>query len=125
MAAEAATQASPLYVSTGVKVTACLSAHTTRPDALVRIKQVGPSWVHFFDQSDLPDPTPLLELALAFDRIVHGLVYFIIDEMFDFVLLRETLERSIAMFSHAVVQTTGHAYVECSIGSARQYVNDG
>jgi hypothetical protein len=56
------------------------------------IEQVERLRVHALDQANFPDPLPFLDLLLAPDDDLHGLVHFVINEPVDAVALGKAVD---------------------------------
>ena len=76
------------------------------------VHQIDPAGVRFFDQLKLPDPLPFLDLTLAHEGRVTGLVNLEPDEQGDAMLRGEAVEVTLAMLVDPFDQIVGRAGVE-------------
>ena len=62
-------------------------------DVINLIVQIIPVRIHVFDDPDLPIALPFLELFLTADRIFHGVVVFIPNQMINIVVCCEAIKK--------------------------------
>jgi len=80
--------------------------------------QIPPSSVAFFDQIDLPLPSPVLDLLFTHDRLVHGVEHLKMHKEVSAVALGESVKRAIPVLRNPSHQVGGNAGVDRSAKTA-------
>src|SRR5687768_5769775 len=85
--------------------------------------QIVPVRVDLLDQLDLPASSPLLDLLLARDRRLGGVVALVPNELVQLVLARETADDALLVFVYTLRQARRYTRVQCPVPAVCQDVN--